>query len=179
VGRRFRRRPPAWVWIAGLLAIAVAARWFLVAGDKPANLPAGPALVVAVLDGRTLRIIAAASTAGEDLPVRLIGLKASSDDAAARDRLSHLVGKTVELALDKRRQDRDGVPLAYVYFEQTLINAELLELGVADYASYPGDSVPLARQLREAAERGRARRPGAPPLEISELDFYDPASQPE
>jgi micrococcal nuclease len=65
----------------------------------------------------------------------------------------------VRLELDKRRIDRYGRSLAYVYVGDRLLNEELVRAGLARVSVYPGDSATIERRLRAAeAEARKAER---------------------
>jgi micrococcal nuclease len=81
-----------------------------------------------------------------DHPVERWGPEAS---AFTRDFLKQ---GPVRLRLDKRRQDRFGRFLAYVYVNERMLNEELVRSGLARVSTFPGDSASLGNQLR-AAER--------------------------
>ncbi|MFV1964654.1 MAG: thermonuclease family protein [Pirellulaceae bacterium] len=66
----------------------------------------------------------------------------------------------VHLRLDKRRQDRFGRFLAYVYVGDRMLNEELVRSGMARVSTFPGDSAPVTRKLRDAEREARAARRG-------------------
>lgn len=157
MGRRFRRRPPLGFWLILLFASLFTARRLQTTGEPPLTLAEGKATVLSVVDGRTIVVGNAASSDQPTVAVRLIGLRAS-ENVRARDWLSQHVGQAVQIELDKRRRDIDGTSLAYVYYEERLLNAELLRLGLAEYEPYPGDSPTMAKMLRGAADIQQAAR---------------------
>ncbi|MEZ6098523.1 MAG: thermonuclease family protein [Pirellulaceae bacterium] len=56
----------------------------------------------------------------------------------------------VRLRLDRRRIDRDGNLLGYIYVNDELLNEHLVRLGLARVATHPGDSASVVRQLKKA-----------------------------
>ena len=149
MSRRFRRRPPPWLWLTLGIAAALGGRCWLDQQGETSTLFLGDAIVSSVIDGQTLEI--AARTEGQAAGrVRLLGIQVS-DQASARDWLAaNLIKKTVRIELDKRRRAPDGAQLAYLYLGSTFVNAELISRGWAKHAPYPGDSASHARRLREA-----------------------------
>lgn len=98
-----------------------------------------------VIDGDTLVV----NQNPVSLPVRLIGVNTPETvhpfkpvefyGKEASDYLKYrLEGQTVSLSFDSERQDKYGRLLAYVYLEDTLINAELIEKGYGfAYTRFP------------------------------------------
>lgn len=149
--RRFQRRPPPWLWATLGIAVALAARWRLEPHDQPRLLKPGSATVTGVIDGRSLTV---AALHGEPpVRVRLLGVKPVDEAAARQWLLEHVVGETVAIELDKRRQASDGACFAYLYVDRTFINAELISTGFAAHEAYPGDSASHGRALRSAGSR--------------------------
>src|SRR5688500_15295505 len=112
--RRFRRRPPLWLWLVVCLAAALAARGWFSPPAATATLLPGQAAVLAVVDGQTLQL----SPAHQGRPaalVRLLGVEVSDETAAQEWLSAHLVGQVARIELDKRRRDADGAQFAYVY----------------------------------------------------------------
>jgi micrococcal nuclease len=66
----------------------------------------------------------------------------------------------LELRLDRRRKDRYGRFLAYVYVEGRMLNEELVRAGLAKVVDYPGDSPQIKRLLRDAEEEARHNQRG-------------------
>ena len=67
-------------------------------------------------------------------------------------------GKTVRLEKDTSETDKYGRSLRYVYVNDTLVNAELVKLGLAEAKSYPPDTKYqdlLERLESEARHAGR------------------------
>ena len=151
MSRRFQRRPPPWLWVTTGIILALAIRWWLGPHNRPVLLKPGTATVATAIDGRSVTI----ATSPDDLPirVRLLGVKLVDEEAARQWLLQNVVGETVGIELDKRRQDADGACFAYLYLGRKFINAELIRNGSAAYEAYPGDSTSHARLLREASAR--------------------------
>jgi micrococcal nuclease len=102
--------------------------------------PGGLIKVIAVLDGDTIVV------SGGD-KVRYVGLNTpeshhpeklpeycSREAFEANRRL--VAGKTVRLEYDKRRRDKYGRLLAYVYVDSLFVNAELIRQGYARVSTY-------------------------------------------
>lgn len=186
--RRFRRRR-RWLWLAGVgasllvLARIGGERWFpsrwLPSRWQRANsatsplsrnaaFVAGPVRVLRVAAGDTLVIeqeVADTSTGSKTTlreELRLLGIRAPDDEpsrAAAIAFLQEATSGPVRIELDKRRVNRIGQYLAYVYVDDRLLNAELLRAGLARIDPYPGDNLTHARTLQRATnEAQRARR---------------------
>lgn len=145
MARRFRRRPPLWLWFTAALFLLVVGRWFLSQRQSESPITARTFRVLRIVDGRTLQVEESGSAT-----VRLLGVEVRDENAASTYLAEHLVGQTIDIELDKRRRDRDGAQLAYVYLGDTFINAELIRLGFAGHDAYPGDSASHAKLLREA-----------------------------
>lgn len=108
--------------------------------------------VLQVLDGDTFQL-------EDGRQVRCLGLDAPEKGEPlaqeATQTLNRLVGgKPVRLELGRRRQDRDGRLLAYVFVGQSMVNTQLVSLGMA-YVRRP-----LARKYRalfvEAQQQAQA-----------------------
>ncbi len=73
--------------------------------------------------------------------------------------LTRLVrGGTVYLRFDRQRFDQDQLPIAYVFAQDRLVNAELVACGAAIPKSVPGNSPKLQRLIRLAAKPADGRR---------------------
>ena len=59
----------------------------------------------------------------------------------------------VYLLFDRTRFATDLTPLAYAIHEGSLVNAELVALGVAEPDPVPGNSVSLQRRITRAVQR--------------------------
>lgn len=136
--------------------------------DKQAGvLVEGPAKVVRVVDGDTLIL----RQAGEQYRVRLLGVdtpETVKEDTTVQQwgpeatefTNSFVRQGEVRVELDKRRVDRFGRSLAYVYVGEKMLNVELVRAGLARVAHYPGDSQAMLRLLRQAESEARSERRG-------------------
>jgi micrococcal nuclease len=99
--------------------------------------------------------------------VRYIGISTPEVQHPTRERYSQAAkaanarlasGKNVQLVFDVQRRDRYGRLLAYVYADDSFLNAELVAAGYAEVATYP----PNVRQreifMRRQREARQARR---------------------
>lgn len=127
--------------------------------------PTGPteeATVVSVHDGDTIRVI----LDGENVPVRYIGIDAPEvgedaepfGDESTAANAEFVAGETVILERDVSETDRYGRLLRYVWLADddggwTLVNLELLRLGLARVVVFPPD-VKYLDDLFRPAERG-------------------------
>lgn len=174
--RLFRRRPPLpWpVWIALVVAVLIASRFFQPAGEPFSFEQAGPYRVERVIDGDTLALEG-------DVRVRLIGVDTPETvhpdrpveplgHEAAEFVREHVEGQRVRLEFDKERRDRYGRVLAYVYRweDDWLLNEELIRAGYSRAVLRYPYSAAMKRRFREAEafarEEGRglwARREAA------------------
>lgn len=134
----------------------------------------GECEVLAVIDGDTLLVRQSARSEQEQDfvgKVRLLGI--NTPETVERDRAPQPWGaeatqflrdKTaagmVQLELDKRRIDRYGRCLAYVYVGNVHLNEELVAAGLARVHTYPGDSMTINRQLLKAQDAARGRERG-------------------
>jgi micrococcal nuclease len=131
------------------------------AGPPPAE--SGPARVVRVVDGDTIRV---ALPSGEEA-VRYIGVDTPESvrpgspvecfarrASAFNERL--VAGERVRLVRDVEARDRYGRLLAYVYRARDglFVNAELVRRGYATATTFP-PNVAHARELRRLANRAR------------------------
>jgi micrococcal nuclease len=160
------------VGFAVLALIAVRFTWDVLQHDTgPAELSEGIGEVVRVVDGDTLIVrqrnpAADGDSRWSEARVRLLGIDAPETvrpehpiepwgpEAAdfARDFVS---GQEVQLQFDKRRVDRFGRVLAYVYVGDRMLNEELVRAGLARASDFPGDSQAMARRIRKAEEEAR------------------------
>lgn len=152
MSRRFRRRPPLWLWLAlGIVAALVGRGWLDWRDEVPTLLP-GEAVVLSIADGQTLEV--AAENGGRPaVRVRLLGVRIVDDFSARQWLASNVVHQTVRIELDKRRRATDGAQLAYVYLGSMFVNAELISRDWATHEPYPGDSARHARLMREATPK--------------------------
>jgi len=153
------------------------------AATEHGGLVAGPCEVVRVVDGDT--IILRQSAVAESLKepqhrqaqtaaqyrVRLLGIdtpetvkegtgiQAWGPEATVFTR-DFLQRGLLRVELDKRRIDRFGRSLAYVYVGDELLNAEIVRAGLARVSAYPGDSLAILKLLRQAEAEAREARRG-------------------
>ena len=174
---RIRRRRTRLVLLVAALVIVILARvgydWLV--REDSAPLTAGPCEVVRVVDGDT--IIVRQQSQPPDPPrvrearVRLLGIdtpetvKPNSPvepwGPEATEFTKRLTAEgNVRLELDKRRIDRYGRSLAYVYVGDRLLNEELVRAGLARVSVYPGDSATIERRLRAAEAEAREAERG-------------------
>ncbi len=117
--------------------------------------PPETAKVTRVIDGDTIIIEG-------DYRVRYIGIdtpevypQMEAYGAEAKQANRELVeGKKVRLEKDISETDKFGRLLRYVYVDDTLVNAELVRLGLAEVKSYPPDTK-HQRYLEELEEEAR------------------------
>jgi micrococcal nuclease len=156
---------------ATLAVLATVICALLLAGCPRGHTPAAPdqepaqdypsefeAKVTRVIDGDTVEL-----ANGEH--VRYIGMdtpemRPVEDFAkAATEANRKLVEReTVRLVLDVEERDRYGRLLAYVYVDDTFVNAELVRRGLAQVATYPPNvkhQEEFLKLQREAREEGR------------------------
>lgn len=115
--------------------------------------------VIRVLDSATLRVIVDGLT--ED--VRLIGLDVpESPDPFSTHGRFYLLGAThtlLQLELDSRQRDDQGCLLAYLWDDDQLLNAVLLQIGAAAYVAEP-PNVAHAAELAAAEATARTEKVG-------------------
>lgn len=121
--------------------------------------------VVRVIDGDTLLLRPGVPSGGE-MRVRLLGIDCPESVApnqpvepwgpeAAAFTTEFVSAGFVELRYDKRRIDRYGRYLAYVFVDGRMLNEELVRHGLARVWTFPGDSESIARQMRKAEKEAR------------------------
>lgn len=124
-----------------------------------------------VLDGDT---IVACKIDGDEVKedwairVRLLGINAPEDshkvDPLGPEATAYvkekLLNKEIELRWDKRRIDKYGRRLGYVYAGGELFNAQLVKEGYARVFNYPGDNATIARELLKAEHSARLEQRG-------------------
>ncbi len=139
--------------------------------------------VVAVIDGDTILI-----EGGEK--VRYVGVNTPETkhpeklpEYCGREAFEvnrHLVGgKIVRLAFDRRRRDRYGRLLAYVYVDDLFVNAELIRLGFAQVSMYRENQRyyrEFLRLQREAIAERRGLWGGCQDVELPALPARKAAS---
>jgi len=161
--RRWRR----WLLLAFFL-IAVVGR-FACALLEPRTplLTEGPVDLVRVVDGDTLIVRQHAN----EFRVRLLGVNAPESvkpnhpvEPWGREASEWLRQQTdsggLAVRLDKRRLDRYGRSLAYLYIDEQMLNEELVRAGLAQVSVFPGDSPTVTRQLRAAQTEAQEARRG-------------------
>jgi endonuclease YncB( thermonuclease family) len=119
----------------------------------------GPCQIIRAEDGRTLLI----AQDQHQFRVRLQGvaLPAGKNEPLAQNVLERIApAGPASIELDKRRAAADGAWLAYVYVREALVNANLIATGWARYDVYPGDSLAIGRQLKQAQDDARRNRLG-------------------
>jgi micrococcal nuclease len=152
------------------------------AAPVPAFAPTGEteaATLLRVVDGDTVRVM----LDGEDTPVRYIGIDTPEPDdadpaqralaaAATAANAALLEGQDLILERDVSDTDTFGRILRYVWVEGegglTLVNLELVRLGLAQASSYPPD-VAYDDVFAEAEEAARSQALGfwaAPPTSV-------------
>ncbi len=152
-------------------------RWWASPTASPNRpLREGLYLIVRVVDGDGLIVRehpteATSDETAQPVRVRLLGIdctETTEPDMDAESRRAELsvfterfvAGHTVRLQFDKRRVDRDGQYLAYVFVEGVLLNEALVEAGLARVSTHPGDSLSVARRLRVAEQEARDQMRG-------------------
>jgi len=123
------------------------------------------ALVLRVVDGDTIEVL----LGGEELRVRYIGIDTPETvdprrpvgcfgkEASARNR-ELVEGKAVALEKDVSETDRFGRLLRYVWLQDRMVNARLVEEGYATASTFPPDvryAERFAALQAEAQEAGR------------------------
>lgn len=180
--RRWPRVKPlllmaAIVALSGLLYLRATGdqRLRLGAFSEPAAIARpGACEVLAVIDGDTLLVKQPARNADEQEfvgKIRLLGI--NTPETVHRDKSPQAWGAeatqflrdrvatgSIWLEFDKRRIDRYGRCLAYVYVGNLHLNEELVAAGLARVHTYPGDSMTINRQLLKAQDEARRRHLG-------------------
>ena len=59
----------------------------------------------------------------------------------------------ITLRLDRRRLDDQGKLRAYFFVDEALLNAELIQHGLATDATHPSDFASIARRIRNASSQ--------------------------
>jgi micrococcal nuclease len=136
--------------------------------DRELPLAEGAYQVVRVVDGDTLLVRRqdADPQAARERRLRLLGIDCPESvkpdqpiepwgPEASQFTQRFVAGRDVHLQFDKRRIDRYGRYLGYVFVEEKMLNEELVRAGLARVSIYPGDSEAMARRLRAAAQDAR------------------------
>ena len=169
--RRSRRSLDASVWVSVAIAILLlslcAVALVMVRGKAlppaqvvtPTDARRTEAQVVRVVDGDTIKV----ALAGQTFSVRYIGIDApelgTPDGVTAREQNSILVsGRTVQLERDVSETDRYGRLLRYVWVDDVMVNAVLVQQGYARAAAYPPDTRYETRFAAEQRDAESAQR---------------------
>lgn len=165
---KFRRRPPKSVWVVLLLVALASLRGFGLwpgrhAPPSPPQLREAAYRVERVVDGDTIIVldgdkrvrvrllgIDTPETVKEGTPVQPWGPEATAFTEA------FLAGGQAYLRLDRRRVDRYGRALAYVFVDEVMLNEELVRAGLARADPYTGDSAAMTRRLYKAQDEAKA-----------------------
>lgn len=162
MSRRYRRWI-SWRWLALIILLGiVAGRAVILRGDRGTPAPfAGEGKVLQILDGETL-LVQPLNPSADPAQVRFLAISVPPEHSAQAVAFlsERLEQGQVVLALDKRRIDSQGRLLAYVYVDDRLLNAELVQHGLAQVALYPGDSASIGRELYRAQDTAHAQRLG-------------------
>ncbi len=145
-------------------------------GESQTVLVEGECHLVRVVDGDTLVVSqhaadSTSSTNTHQFKIRLLGVDTPETvkpnhpvepfgPEAAKFTRRFVAEGTLSVRLDRRRQDRYGRWLAYVYRDGEMLNLELLRQGLARVSIYPGDSATIGRKLRQAEESARQAKTG-------------------
>jgi micrococcal nuclease len=119
--------------------------------------------VARVVSGDSIEVRRAGAARGRISSIRLLGIELADArfDAPAKDLLQdRLAGGYCRLEFDKRRLDRKGGFLAYLYVGEVLLNEELVREGFARLDLKPDDSAPTARRLSNAQTDAQESRRG-------------------
>jgi endonuclease YncB( thermonuclease family) len=113
----------------------------------------GPYRVVQVDEAGTLYL-------GGEIPLRLIGIDLAFDKAPVAKQAVEFVrarveGRDVTLEFDRQRKDLQGHVLAYVYADGTLLNEELIRVGLARRDMGADVDRSMATRFRRAEEEAR------------------------
>jgi micrococcal nuclease len=155
--RPFRKRRWNRLAFAALLLViaAVLLRRQPSADDTARWLPPGDYRVQQVVDGRHL-LLCSCNEPDVRASLRLLGIAAPEPwpdqlRNQAVQRLSDWTEqRTIRLRLDRRRIARDGKLLGYVFVDDVLLNADLVEHGLAVAATRPEDCHSITRQIKQA-----------------------------
>jgi micrococcal nuclease len=138
------------------------------------------AAVTDVVDGDTIRVL----LDGGARTVRLIGIDTPETGepfaTEATSALAALVdGENVRLEFDVEERDQYGRSLAYVWVEKTMVNAEMLRLGLATLYSVPPnlkhvDELRAAQEEAKTAGRGFWGAAWSSPLRIAHVHYDAP-----
>lgn len=175
--RRFRRRPSTTVVVLLALAVVILARY---AYDRVVDrtgraaaefLQEGECTVVRVIDGDSIVVRqtvvdpAHGKRSTSEATVRLLGIDCPEFDeplgGAATEMTRRLLADgVVTLRFDRRRLDRYERFLAYVFVDGQMVNAALVEAGLAREDVYRGDSQSIGRTLAKAEAQAKSAQRG-------------------
>ncbi len=161
--RRFRVRPGPWRFIFAVVGVIALGRWIWNSVDRRPVNPATAAIapgeyeVRRTRDNGLIEILIDNSTTvpGRWVEVRLLGIELVDGPQAVRKIRELIADQTVRLRFDRRRLDKDGILLAYLYIDEQLLNAELVRQGLAHEETHAADSGPLVRQIKQAEAEAR------------------------
>jgi endonuclease YncB( thermonuclease family) len=108
--------------------------------SAPTEVPVEEGQVVDVIDGDTIRVL----LRGREYQVRYLGIDAPDleqpmGDAARRINVELVTGKTIRLENDISDADGDGRLLRYVWVDDVMVNAILIQLGHAQVFTHSLD----------------------------------------
>ncbi len=161
--RRFRVRPGPWRFIFVVVGVMALGRWIWDSVDRrpvnPATVRIAPGkyLVRRIRDNGLIEILIDNPTTVPErwVEVRLLGIELVDGPQAAGKIRELIADQSVRLRFDRRRLDKDGVLLAYVFADEQLLNAELVRQGLAHEATHAADSGRLVRQIKQAEAEAR------------------------
>lgn len=165
--RSFRKRRWDRLAFAALLLmiVAILIRAQPTVDNNARWLPPGDYHVQRIVDERHL-FLRSETDPTQHAPIRLLGIAVPEPwpeplRTKAIQRLSRLAEhRPAQLRLDRRRLSRDGKLLGYVLVDGRLLNADLVEQGLAVSATRPEDCHAIARQINEAEAVAKASQRG-------------------
>ena len=114
-----------------------------------------PAFATRVIDGDTI-------VADNNTHIRLLGInapeKSMKEYAEAKNFLRQIENKSIEILRDSEDTDRYERKLRYVFYDNRLINAEILKQGLATYFMVEG--LKYEKELEDAEEYARENELG-------------------
>ncbi len=172
--RRFRVRPGPWRFIFAVVGALALGRLIWDSVDRrpvnPATVRIAPGeyVVRRIRDNGLIEILIDNPTTVPErwVEVRLLGIELVDGPQAAGKIRELIADQSVRLRFDRRRLDKDGVLLAYVFTNEQLpnadvsadeqsLNAKLVRQGLAHEATHAADSGPLVRQIKQAEAEAR------------------------
>ncbi|MFQ5498755.1 MAG: thermonuclease family protein [Candidatus Zixiibacteriota bacterium] len=158
-GRLSRRKMRIWRWLATLVLVAVILTVRLVERIGDDAVPDDRFVVVKVLDGDTVEL-----RGGDE--VRLLSIDTPEKGRAFYDRATAFtsrlcLGKAARIEYARRRRDKYGRLLGYLYVDDLFVNSELVDSGYANLYLFRDTDISReeTRVLLEAQRR--AIRSGA------------------